>query len=454
MSNEVKKVAGIMRQVADSWSNVLSGLGSSRDKGNARFARVCQGPLLDRATLAEAYRSMWLVRRIVNDVPEDALRRGFGEGLEPKGMPEFMRLNTARYAEGALLRACNLGRLMGGAGVYIGYASGGADLLEPAAPGAEVAFLEVFHRFELQADEPSRVRDPADPRHGQPDVWTVIGQNRTGLKFHHSRMIRFPGQPRADEFEATTQTDRDWWDSILQSLWEDIVRYGMFWQGVSHLMQISSVGVLKIKGLIAMLASKNTEDAEARIDLLNEALSITRLMMLDSDGNEDYTREAVSFADVPGLLQELQMATAGAVGRPVTKLFGRAPAGMNATGESDMTNWYDTVDTWREMVLTSRAEALIGACERRTVKITWPSLWEPTERECAETRQIRVATDQVLWTIGAASEAEIRQALHDGVSTDTLLAGPPPEKPEPPALPPGAAPLTDPAAPPASPPAV
>jgi phage-related protein (TIGR01555 family) len=435
MNTDVKRAAGIVRQIADSWQNVLSGLGSSRDKGNARFARVCAGPILDRTTLAEAYRSMWLVRRVVNAVPEDAVRRGFGEGNEPDKLTEFMRLNHARYAEGALLRACNLGRLMGGAGIYVGYANGGADLLSPPAAGAEVAFLEVFHRFELQGVEHSRVRDTSDPRHGQPDLWQVIGQNRTGLTFHHTRMIRFPGQPRADEFEATTQTDRDWWDSILQSLWEDLIRYGMFWQGVSHLMQISSVGVLKIAGLIDMLASKNTEDAEARIDLLNESLSITRLMMLDAKHAEEYHREAVSFADVPGLLQELQLATAGAVGMPVTKLFGRAPAGMNATGESDLTNWYDTVDTWREMVLKPRAEALISACERRAVKIEWPALWEPTERECAEVRQIKVATADTLWKMGVASEDEIRSALHDGVPLEEKLAGAAPEPPPAPVLP-------------------
>lgn len=429
MSTEVKKVAGVMRQVADSWSNVLSGLGSRRDKGNARFAVVCPSPFLDRATLAEAYRSMWLVRRVINAVPEDATRRGYGEGNAPEDLPEFTRLNHARYAEGALLRACNLGRLMGGAGVYIGYANGGADTKLPVAAGAQVAFLEVFHRFELQAVESSRVQDTADPRHGQPDLWQVIGQNRTGLTFHHTRMVKFPGQSRADDFEQTSAQDRDWWDSILQSLWEDLIRYGMFWQGVSHLMQISSVGVLKIKGLIAMLASKNVEDAEARIDLLNEALSLTRLMMLDADGNEEYSREAVSFSDVPALLQELQMATAGAVNMPVTKLFGRAPAGMNATGESDTTNWYDSVDTWRETVLKPRAETLMSACERRAVTITWPSLWEPTEKEQAEVEQLRTNRAERLWSMGVASDAEIRQALFEGVRVDTLLSGAPTAEP-------------------------
>lgn len=420
---------GALRQ--DGWKNTLTGLGGRRDKGSALATRFCPTVFLDRVTLAAAYRGNWLVRRIVNALPEDATRRGFGEGNERTDIPKFLEINHARFAEGALIRAANLARLMGGAGVYIGYRDGGADLTQPAREGAEVAFFEVFHRYELQGVEHSRDRDTSSPRFGRPDLWQVIGQNRTGLVFHHSRMVVFPGQPRADDFEETSSTDRDWWDSVLQSVWEDAIRYGVLWQGVSHLMQISSVGVLKLHGLIDMLASRNQEDAEARVDLLNEALSLTRLLLLDAKAGEEYHREAVSFADIPGLLQELQLATAGAVGMPVTKLFGRTPAGMNATGESDLNMWYDSVDTWRELVLRQRAERLIGVCERRPIEITWPALEEPSEREAAEVRQIRVATDQVLWTIGAASEAEIRDALHEGVPTEDKMQGPPPEKPEP-----------------------
>ena len=46
---------------------------------------------------------------------------------------------------------------------------------------------------------------------------------------------------------------------------------------------------------------------------------------------------------------------AGAAEIPVTKLFGRSPAGMNATGESDMNNYYDSISqkqsTYLEPVL-------------------------------------------------------------------------------------------------------
>ncbi|MBQ7478993.1 MAG: DUF1073 domain-containing protein [Selenomonadaceae bacterium] len=42
------------------------------------------------------------------------------------------------------------------------------------------------------------------------------------------------------------------------------------------------------------------------------------------------------------------MDVAGAAETPVTKLFGRSPAGMNATGESDMQNYYDVIEEKQE----------------------------------------------------------------------------------------------------------
>lgn len=425
VSSNLIKALGALRE--DGWKATLSGLGGARDKGRASNVRFCPSVYLDRATLAAAYRDNWLIRRIVNAVPEEAMRRGFGEGAS---FENFDRLNYERFAEGALLRAACLGRLMGGAKVYVGYSNGGADLTQPPAPGAEVSFLEVFHRYELTAVESSRSRDTSDPLYQRPMLWQVTGQNRTGLVFHDARSITFPGQPRADDFEFTAAIDRDWWDSILQSVWEDAQRYGVFWQAVSHLMQISSVGVLSISGLIDMLASQNQADAEARIDLLNEALSLTRLLLLDSGKNESYKREAVSFADVPGLLQELQLATAGAVGDPVTVLFGRSPAGMNATGESDMRLFYDKCDTWRERVLKPRAEDLISRCERtESVEIEWPPLWEPTEKECAEVEQIETNVKERLWSMGVATDSEIRKSLYEQKPLREFLQGEPPAEP-------------------------
>jgi uncharacterized protein len=414
---------------SDSWKSILGSFGDRRDRGRVSTMRLLANCSLDDETLSIAYKDLWLVRRVVEGLANDALRCGWGVDENEK-LENFTRLNTATHEEGAFERACNMSALKGGSLLFIGYKNSGLspqNLLEPAPEGAEVAFLEVFDRFQLQGS--NRVREVDSPEYDRPQIWQVIGTRRAGLRFHASRGIRFPGIPRGRSDSAETDQDRDWGYSMLQPIWEDVVRYGVFWQAVGHLMQLSSVGVLKLKGIIEMLASKRKDVAESRIDLLNETLSLTRLMLLDSTAQEDYHREAVSFSDMPALLQELQMATAGALGRPVTKLFGRSPAGMNATGESDLRNYYDEVQSYRTRVIEPRLEKVLSICEGKPIDVEFESLWQPTEKEKAEVRNLQINGTERLWSMGVASDAEIRAAMIDDKLPEKTLKGPPPAEP-------------------------
>jgi phage-related protein (TIGR01555 family) len=423
---------GLARDIAagalrfDSWKSLLGSFGGRSDRGRTDQMAFAPTPTLSDATLSAAYRDMWLVRRVVEARASDALRGGWGVD-ESEKLENFTRLNTATHTEGAFERALHMADLKGGAGLFIGYkGAAGQDLLQPAPVGTEVAFLEVFDKFQLNGQE--RVKDLDSPEYDRPQIWQVMGSRRAGLRFHASRMIRFPGASRGSDLGSSEQ-DRDWGDSMLQSVWDDIVRYGVFWQGVGHLMQLASVGVLSLSGLIEMLASKNRADAEARIDLLNETLSLSRLLLLDAKHNESYHREAVAFTDMPALLDQVQLATAGAFKMPVTKLFGRSPAGMNATGESDTRMWYDEVQSYRTRVIEPRLEALIAITERRVIDIDFDPLWQPTAKEFAEVRNLEIQGTERLWTMGVVSDAEIRAALIDDEWPELTVTGPPSAEP-------------------------
>ena len=53
------------------------------------------------------------------------------------------------------------------------------------------------------------------------------------------------------------------------------------------------------------------------------------------------------------------MDMAGAAEIPATKLFGRSPQGMNATGESDLRNYYDMISSLQERQLRPALERLL-----------------------------------------------------------------------------------------------
>ncbi len=423
------------RNLQDGWQNSLTGLGiSGLDKSVGTIYRnsgLCQ---LDPVQLSEIYRSNWLARKLVEALPQRALARGFDPSTP---MPtDFLRLNYAQWDEGALQRAIYLGRCFGGAHLFIGYGNGGEDLTVPVTQKGSVAFLDVFTRYQLTPASvggalQARDTDPFSPTAGQVQVWEVIGDHpRRGMRYHISRAIKFgglsmpplvtpgfgvagiggvPGGFRYDPYY------RDWTDSVLLPCWDDIQRYGVFWQSVGHLLGVASVGVLKIAGLFEALAANGGERMRQRVDLQNQMLSLTRNLLLDAERQEDFSRSSASFADIPALLDQMMIATSGAFGMPATELFGRAPQGMNATGESDEAMWEAKVQEWRERVLSPRVDELAEALSGQPTHILFPNVHIETESECLELRLKRLQGNNLLWGMGAFSDQEIRDGERAGV---------------------------------------
>jgi len=78
----------------------------------------------------------------------------------------------------------------------------------------------------------------------------------------------------------------------------------------------------------------------------------------DAEG-EQVENIAVNFAGVPESMDRVMMEVAAAAGMPVTLLWGRSPAGQNATGESDWQNWYEEVASYQDDVLLTPVKRLV-----------------------------------------------------------------------------------------------
>ncbi len=441
------KIEQVRRKVQDAWLSLKTGMGTSQDRTQSTV--YVAGYQKSEYQLTSLYRYNWLARRIVDALPHRAMARGVSE--ETPWPTPYGVINHAKWAEGAFLRAACLGRLYGGAGLYLGYVSG-ADLTKPGT--GQIAFVDIFTRYDLEcakatpeqkntpADMPERWpgewrdEDPASPTFGDPVVWTVIGtHNRRGLQFHASRMQKFGGVSRPPEGLGTTidPKDKDWSDSVLLALWDDVRRYGTMWANIDQLIDVASIGVLRQKGLFDFVGGENESAARARIDVFNAGIANGRVMLLDADGNEDYHREGVSFAGIPELLQELQLATAGAVNMPVTELFGRSPAGMNATGESDTKKWDAACGEYREHQIQANADAYATALAGKTTAIAFMPISAPSEKESAEIRNLEIAGTDKLISLSVFSPAEVRKAMMAGSYVEDLkgLPAEPPEEPEP-----------------------
>lgn len=405
-------------QRLDGWMNTLTGLGGEDDKGstyNNRYS-ASRGELSPKE-LTSLYHSNWLARRIVETPTKEALKRGV-EGPDEDAQRAFRAMNTERYAEGAFQRSQYLGDLYGGAGLYLGYARGSREPTKPAPPPeTELAFVDVFTRWDLTVQ--TRYEDPNSGKFGLPEIYRVTGNHpRNGLEFHESRFLRSTGLSRTDTVRSavhrfTRQDEPEWGLSVLQPVYEELQRYGTSWAAVAHLLQESSIGVIKMGGLIEALASEQEDVIKARTRIMSAGKSILSTLFLDADMNESYERVASSFSDIPNLLQTLRHEISGAANQPTTVLFGSSPGGMNATGESDMRQWYDTLEELQGRELHAPLETFFKGLGN-TEDLSFAPLWSPTELELADVRLRELQGDRQLFDMGVATELDIGQARSEG----------------------------------------
>jgi phage-related protein (TIGR01555 family) len=114
--------------------------------------------------------------------------------------------------------------------------------------------------------------------------------------------------------------------------------------------------------------------------------------------------------------------------------MGQSPAGMDATGDSDIRWFYDTIRTKRENDLDPklrRVHELIMLAKDGPTKgqvpdswsLQYPSLWQMTPKEEAEIRELQSRTDQVYLvnSVVLPEEIALSRFKPDGWSGETTI---------------------------------
>lgn len=411
-------------QRADSWVNAMTGLGTLRDK--LMHAQVVPGTKLSDSVLEALFNDDDVARRVVAKLPREATRRGFklileGDPKSTKPADVAREMDTKLRALGALpsLRDGWIwARLYGGgSGVFVG-ADDGQSVDQPLNEAAirTISFLNIVKRPQLSVKQ--RYEDIEAPEYGKPEIYTVSQAAatlapRTGLEVHASRLILFDGALTA---RMTQDSPSGFDDSVLQNAMAPLQQTATAWQSVAHLMTDASQGVLKIANLVDMVAAGGQETLRARIQLMDLARSVCRSILIDAE-KESFERISTSFAGLPEVMDKLMMRMSAAAEQPVTLLYGRSAAGMNATGESDIRGWYDTVVEGQTDELKPRLERLLtllflakDSPTRGALPEDWAiefcPLWQPTDKELADTKKTKADTYVALVGAQIMTDAE------------------------------------------------
>lgn len=403
----------------DGFASDLLGIGNTYDKAQSfTFRRVA--PLTAQAAM-DLFHGNDIAARACSALPDNAMRGGFDlvfhedktNQLASEILSELRDLETHEK----IVDYASFARACGGAGLLMG-AVDGIDPREPlnVAGVTDLEFLNGYDRREL--DIQATYANRSAPNYGRPARYRLMPAQvvngytptqrtrqltpkekaaREALPVvHESRMLMFGGARTA---RAERALNRGWDHSILDRLRVPLQQAEVAWAAIGNLTLDSSQGVWKMP-LRQQTSEGRREYIEKRIRAVERGRSIARAVILGPD--EEFTRVPTQFAGLVDIAREAWVRLAAAADMPVTVLMGISPAGLNATGESDIKLWYDRVAAYRRLVLAPMLERLVtlllakrGLAAMKRWEIVWPSLWLTSPLEEAQRRSTIAATDAV-----------------------------------------------------------
>ncbi|HEY4292066.1 anti-CBASS protein Acb1 family protein [Luteibacter sp.] len=409
---------------SDTLQNLVAGLGDPRDK--ASYGRYVIGRVIDQNELEVLYRTNWLAGKVV-DIPASDMTRAWvtrKTAFTDEQMKPFYALEKRLKLKAKVKDAVAWGRLYGGSAIFVHVK--GQDPKAPLDPatiqqGAHIS-LHVLDRYRASRGAGAAVLDPISSMFGQPETFRIAG---TSLEVHHSRMIQFQG---AELPWQQYITNGYWHDSVLQRLYDSLTRYDTVTQGTASMFFEAVVDVLKVAGLGDMLSTdEGTELVKKRFALAAMMKSFNRMLLID--GADDHSQKTNSFAGVKDVMQQFMSDIAGGADIPATRLFGKSPDGMNASGDSDTRNYYDRISSDQEDDLRPPLELLDEVLMRASLgvypddlEMTFNPLWQMSDTEKATLEKTRADRDQVYLAIGVVTEGVVAAELLENGTYSKMTA--------------------------------
>lgn len=331
----------------DSFQNVLARLGS----GTSNLLEGTDYPMT-RLTqnfqlMNSLYRSHWIVRKVIDTIPEDMVKNWINitTQLEPEQIKRFNKLQRTTRIQRDILQGLKWGRLYGGAAAVI-IIDGHEDILDQPLdydmimPGSFKGLI-IGDRWSGITPGETFIEDVSSPEFGLPKYYMWNTDNFT-VKVHHSRILRFTGR-ELPYIERVTEVG--WGASEIEIIFDELKKRDNTSWNIAQLVFLANLRVLKMSDMGELLAVGNEQSQKElynTVQAQNWLMSNMGMYILNKD--DDFQTHQYAFSGLNEIYESFMLDVAGAAEIPVTKLFGRSPAGFNATGESDSKNYYETVE--------------------------------------------------------------------------------------------------------------
>lgn len=377
----------MLQRITDGLVSLTTRLGTSVDKGaSARY----QLDLLDDQQLEASFRTSWLARKIVMIPAFDAVRK-WREWTGDERANEVENLEDLLGVKAKVLEAKWKARLFGGAALLIGTEEEDLSLpLDPSTVGlGGLRYLTVLTRRDLVAGVVEL--DPRLARYGLPREYTISTNSGAVLQVHPSRLVELYGDKRPHHF-ATRSGQFGWGDSVLQSAYDAVRNVDSTMANIAALVFDARTSVVKIPGLSRNIVDPKFEEALLnRFYAFRQAVGNHGLALLDAE--ETLETRSYSFPGLSDVANTFMQVAAGAADIPATRFIGSSPGGLNATGESDLSNYYDRIQSIQTLELEPAMSSLDEVLVRSALgewpedlTYNWRPLKQMSEKDNSEIR--------------------------------------------------------------------
>jgi phage-related protein (TIGR01555 family) len=339
---------------ADAYQNFVQsvGLGTDNSMSGSTYGFA---PITRIRTLLEwIYRGSWLGGVAVDIVADDMTREGIElvSTIPPEDVEKLQQTMTRLGVWGGINDTIKWSRLYGGCiGVLL---IDGQDVSTPlnidrVGKGAFKGILPL-DRWMVEPNLNDLVTD-LGPELGLPKYYRVVA-DAPALRMkniHYSRCMRLIGI-KLPYWQAVMENL--WGLSVFERLYDRMVCFDSATLGMAQLASKAFIRTYKLKGFRKLLAEGgNGKNAVmAWVQLMRQLQGNEGITLIDGD-DEFQATQGTSFVGIGEVILQLAQQIGGGLQTPLTRLLGQSPAGLNATGESDLRTYYDGTKQKQEMEL-------------------------------------------------------------------------------------------------------
>lgn len=423
---------GTVTQLFDGLKSAITGAGTRRDpRASMTYGLVAP---LTQQDIDAAYRGSGLLRKIIQIPALDMVREWRDWKLDADDVAKI-EAEEKRLGLREKVRAAEVLRGLGGGALILGLpgdpASPAPDTIRPG----QLLFVNVVSRWHLSFD--AMQDDARLPGYGEPTMWKLNSGTTAQMAIHPSRVVPFRADTTAMLAALTIGRDDAFWGEsrvaqVLDAVKDSDGARGAF-ASMLHKARLTRIGIPRLSEIVSTPGGEAAVSKRLEVIALAESMFNATLFDAGSDGKDAERIDDVtySFAGAKDILSAYAEFVAAISDIPATRLLGRAPEGMNASGDSQQTDWRKKIRAMQNIDLAPcldrvdryLVQSATGTVPDATAWFDFSPLDTPSEKENADRFAVQVGAIEKLANMGIMPERALAKGAQSLLIEEGYLPG-------------------------------